>query len=70
MDDVVKTTIFLKNLSDVEAVNQVCAKFFSSYVPARTIVNVSALPMDALVQIDTEFSHGFGILTFFPEDAR
>ena len=70
MDDVVKTTIFLKNLSNVEAVNQVCAKFFSSYVPARTIVNVSALPMDALVQIDTVVSHGDGTPPQLPEDTR
>ena len=70
MDDVVKATIFLKNLSDVEAVNQVCANFFSSYVPARTIVNVSALPMDALVQIDAVVSHGDGTPPQLPEDTR
>ena len=68
MDDVVKTTIFLKNISDIEAVNEVCAKFFPSYVPARTIVNVSALPMDALVQIDTVVSHGDGTPPQLPED--
>jgi len=69
MDDVVKTTIFLKNISDIEAVNEVCAKFFPSYVPARTIVNVSALPMNALVQIDTVVSHGDGTPPQLPEDA-
>jgi reactive intermediate/imine deaminase len=68
MDDVVKTTIFLKNLSDIEAVNEVCAKFFPSYVPARSIVNASALPMDALVQIDTVISHGDGTPPQLPED--
>ena len=70
MDDVVKTTIFLKNISDIEAVNEVCAKFYPSYVPARTIVNVSALPMDALVQIDTVISHGDGTPPQLPEDTR
>ena len=70
MGDVVKTTIFLKNISDIEAVNQVCATFFSSYVPARTIVNVSALPMDALVQIDTVVAHGDGTPPQLPEDTR
>ncbi len=70
MDDVVKTTIFLKNISDIEAVNEVCAKFFPSYVPARSIVNVSALPMDALVQIDTVVSHGDGTPPQLPEDTR
>ncbi|MBI9069264.1 MAG: hypothetical protein JEZ09_18350 [Salinivirgaceae bacterium] len=70
MDDVVKTTIFLKNISDIEAVNEVCAKFFPSYVPARSIVNASALPMDALVQIDTVVSHGDGTPPQLPEDTR
>ena len=70
MDDVVKTTIFLKNISDIEAVNEVCAKFFPSYVPARTTVNASALPMDALVQIDTVVSHGDGTPPQLPEDTH
>jgi reactive intermediate/imine deaminase len=70
MDDVVKTTIFLKNISDIEVVNEVCAKFYPSYVPARTTVNVSALPMDALVQIDTVVSHGDGTPPQLPEDTR
>ncbi|MFA9370748.1 MAG: Rid family detoxifying hydrolase [Labilibaculum antarcticum] len=68
MDDVVKTTIFLKNISDSEAVNEVCAKFYPNYVPARSTVNVSALPMDALVQIDTVVSHGDGTPPQLPED--
>ncbi|MBI9056753.1 MAG: hypothetical protein JEZ01_03170 [Labilibaculum sp.] len=68
MNDVVKTTIFLKNLSDVEAVSEVCAKFFPNYVPARSILNASALPMDALVQIDTVISHGDGTPPQLPED--
>jgi len=70
MDDVVKTTIFLKNISDIEAVNEVCAKFFPNYVPARTIIKASALPMDALVQIDTVVSHGDGTPPQLPEDSR
>lgn len=70
MDDVVKTTIFLKNIADIEIVNEVCANFFPSYVPARTIVNVSALAMDALVQIDTVVSHGDGTPPQLPEDTR
>jgi reactive intermediate/imine deaminase len=70
MDDVVKTTIFLKNISDIEAVNEVCAKFFPSYVPARTTIAASALPMDALVQIDTVISHGDGTPPQLPEDTR
>lgn len=68
LDDIVKVTIFLKNLSDIEAVNQVYSTFFPdsaiaravAYVPARTIVAASALPMDALVQIEAVVSHGDG----------
>ncbi len=70
MDDVVKTTIFLKDISDAEVVNEVCSKFFPNYVPTRTIVNASALPMDALVQIDTVISHGDGTAPQLPEDTR
>ncbi|WDF65514.1 RidA family protein [Flavobacterium sp. KACC 22763] len=70
MNDVVKTTIFLKNISDAEVVNEVLAKFFPNYVPARTIVSASALPMGALVQIDTAVSHGDGTPPQLPEDAR
>jgi reactive intermediate/imine deaminase len=68
MNDVVKTTIFLKNIADITAINKVCANFFLSYVPARTIVNVVALPMNALVQIDTVVSHGDGTPPQHPED--
>lgn len=70
MDDVVKTTIYLKNISDIDAVNEVCAEFFPSYVPARSIVIASALPMNALVQIDTVISHGDGTPPQLPEDTN
>ncbi|GIC78419.1 RidA family protein [Moritella sp. F3] len=70
MNDIVKTTIFLKNIADIEAVNAVCATFFPSYVPARSVVNATALPMDALIQIDTSVSHGDGTPPQLPEDTR
>ncbi|EGV42490.1 reactive intermediate/imine deaminase [Bizionia argentinensis JUB59] len=67
-DDIVKTTIFLKNPSDIDAVNEVYSSFFpdsaiartAAYVPARTVVIASGLPMDALIQIDAVISHGDG----------
>ncbi len=67
-DDIVKVNIFLKNLSDIDAVNEVYTTFFPdsaiartvAYVPARSTVAASALPMDALVQIDAVVSHGDG----------
>ncbi|MDO9513555.1 MAG: Rid family detoxifying hydrolase [Elusimicrobiota bacterium] len=70
MDDIVKTTIFVKNISDIEAVNEVLKSFFPSYVPARSTVAASALPMDALVQIDAVVSHGDGTPPQLPGDAR
>jgi len=70
MDDVVKTTIFLTDIADADAVNEVCAKFYPDYVPARTIVSATALPMGALVQIDTSVSHGDGTPPQLPEDTR
>ena len=68
MNDVVKTTIFLKNISDADVVNEVCAKFYPNYVPVRTVVDAAALPMGALVQIDTVVSHGDGTPPQLPED--
>jgi reactive intermediate/imine deaminase len=67
-DDIVKINIFLKNLSDTEAVNEVYKTFFPdsaiaravAYTPARTIIAASALPADALVQIEAVVSHGDG----------
>ena len=60
MDDVVKVNIQLKNIADIDAVNEVYTTFFKSDLPARTTVGVSAIPMDALVQIDAVVSNGEG----------
>lgn len=70
MDDVVRTTIFLRNLSDLKVVNEVYKTFFPSYLPAQTIVKASGLALDALVQIDTVVSHGDGTPPQLPEDDR
>ncbi|MEN2428120.1 RidA family protein [Chromobacterium vaccinii] len=66
-DDIVKVNIFLKNLSDIESVNEAYRAFFPdsaiaravAYVPARTVVEATP-PMDALVQIEAVVSHGDG----------
>ena len=59
MDDVIKLTIFLKNISDMDAVDEVYATFFQSYLPTRTTVAIAALPLnDALVQIEALISNG------------
>lgn len=51
-ESVVKTTIFLKNMNDFAAVNEVYAKYFSSQPPARSTVEVARLPKDVLVEIE------------------
>ncbi len=60
MDDIVKVNVQLKDMADLDAVNQVYANFFEKELPARTTVGVSAIPMDALVQIDVVMSNGEG----------
>ena len=50
--DVVKVNIAVKNIADLAAVDEVYTKFFPRGVPARRVVGVSALPGDALIQID------------------
>ena len=60
MDDMVKATIFLKDIADLEAVNAVYREFFPGYLPTRTTLAVAALPLGALVQIDAIISNGEG----------
>lgn len=49
---VVKTTIFLKDMGDFALVNEVYARCFGEHKPARATVEVSRLPKDVLVEID------------------
>jgi 2-iminobutanoate/2-iminopropanoate deaminase len=49
---VVRCTVFLRNMNDFAAMNQVYAKYFSSAPPARSTVEVARLPKDVLVEID------------------
>lgn len=51
-DDIVKTTIYLTDLSDFSAVNAVYAKRFAANPPARATVQVAALPKGARVEIE------------------
>ena len=52
LDQVVRTTVFLKNMNDFAAMNEVYGKFFNAAPPARSTVEVSRLPKDVLVEID------------------
>jgi 2-iminobutanoate/2-iminopropanoate deaminase len=49
---VVKTTVFLKNMSDFAAMNEVYGRHFTQAPPARSTVGVARLPKDVLVEID------------------
>ena len=49
---VVRTTVFLKNMDDFAAMNEVYGKYFNTNPPARSTVEVSRLPKDVLVEID------------------
>ena len=60
MSDAVKVNVFLKNMADIEALNEVYATYFPGAAPARRVLGVSALPMDALIQIDAVFSNAEG----------
>ena len=52
LSDVVKTTVFLKNMNDFAAMNEVYATFFTGNPPARSAVEVERLPKDVLVEIE------------------
>ncbi len=52
LDRVVRTTVFLKNMSEFAAMNEVYARFFRQVPPARSTVEVARLPKDVLVEID------------------
>ncbi len=51
-EDVVKTTVFITDIADFAKVNAIYAQTFSSLPPARSCVEVSALPSGALVEIE------------------
>ena len=50
--DVVKTTVFIRNMGDFGTVNDIYAAYFGDHKPARSCVEVSALPKGGLVEIE------------------
>lgn len=68
VDDIVRVTIFVTDLAYMDEVDAVYTTFFPDsaiaravgYMPARTVVQASALPMGALVQVEAVVSHGDG----------
>ena len=51
-EDVVKTTVFIKNMDDFNAVNEIYQKYFTKSFPARSCVEVSRLPKGVLIEIE------------------
>ena len=52
MDQVVKTTVFIKEMNDFAAINEVYATFFTGAFPARSCVEVARLPKDVMLEIE------------------
>jgi len=52
MSDIIKTTIFLKNITDFPVVNEIYAGFFPEEPPARSTIEASVLPKGALIEIE------------------
>lgn len=52
MDDVVKATVFIRDMGQFAAINEVYATFFPGDPPARSVVEVSRLPKDVLVEVE------------------
>jgi len=52
LSHVVKTTVFLKDMNDFTAMNEIYARYFTAAPPARSTVQAARLPKDALVEID------------------
>ncbi|MBP6903638.1 MAG: RidA family protein [Bacilli bacterium] len=51
-NDVVKTTIFLSDISNFSIVNEIYAEYFGEHRPARSTIEVSKLPKDSLIEIE------------------
>jgi len=52
LDNVLKATVYLKDMGDFAAMNEVYTEFFGANPPARTCFQVAKLPMDAVVEIE------------------
>ena len=52
LHQVIKTTVFVKDLNDFQAINEIYASYFGSHAPARSTVQVAALPLGSLIEIE------------------
>ena len=51
-EDVIKTTVFIKDMNDFAAINEIYSTFFTTNYPARSCVEVARLPKDVLIEIE------------------
>ncbi|WP_343210398.1 RidA family protein [Anaerolentibacter hominis] len=52
LENVVKTTVFIKDMNDFAKINEVYAKYFTDNYPSRSCVEVARLPKDVLIEIE------------------
>ncbi|WP_099469133.1 RidA family protein [Konateibacter massiliensis] len=52
MENVVKTTVFIKEMNDFGKINEIYAKYFTGVFPARSCVEVARLPKDVLLEVE------------------
>lgn len=52
MENVIKTVVFIKNMDDFTAINEIYSKYFPAPYPARSCVEVARLPKDALIEVE------------------
>ena len=52
LDDVIKTSVFIRNMDDFAKVNEIYATFFTKDFPARSCVEVARLPKDVLIEVE------------------
>ncbi len=52
LNDIVKTTVYLKNMADFQGMNNIYEEIFNGHKPSRTTISVKQNPLDALVEIE------------------
>jgi 2-iminobutanoate/2-iminopropanoate deaminase len=52
IDNVIKTTVFIKDMNDFATINEIYAKYFTEPYPARSCVEVARLPKDVLLEVE------------------
>ncbi|MBF0709578.1 MULTISPECIES: RidA family protein [Bacillales] len=52
LENVVKTTVYIKDMNQFSAINEIYGEYFNAHKPARSCVEVARLPKDALIEIE------------------